>query len=320
MEKFHPDLLFTVNHLYIDTKVISLLWKKRVPLVSWFFDASYLRYIIKNGLSLYEKKLSLFFIWDKSWVGKIKEIGIDAFHLPFATDPDVFTIQDIDGYVCDVSFAGISMFQHYRNYCCWSPELRELVELQVENPLLYMEDIRDTFYKVEEIRKMEIQQLEEAAASLYRKRMIEALSGYKIYVYGDEGWKSLLDKDKGVHFMGTINDRKLLSLLYNRSRINLNLTKPQSKSGLNMRVFDILGAGGFLLSDYRREMVELFELGSEVVCFRSKSELLELVSYYLDRPKERDRVRMKGRERVIREHKYEDRIEVIERIFLERFG
>jgi spore maturation protein CgeB len=87
-----------------------------------------------------------------------------------------------------------------------------------------------------------------------------------------------------------------------------------------MRVFDILGAGGFLLSDYRREMVELFELGSEVVCFHSKSELLELVSYYLDRSKERDQVRMKGRERVMREHKYEDRIDVIEKIFLERFG
>jgi len=97
--------------------------------------------------------------------------------------------------------------------------------------------------------------------------------------------------------------------IYNASKICLNIHHPQSKQGLNMRTFEILGAGGFQIVDYKKVLESLFEIGEELVCYRSLEELKDLLHYYLDHPTERERIAERGHRRAWHEHTFEARMQ-----------
>ncbi len=66
-----------------------------------------------------------------------------------------------------------------------------------------------------------------------------------------------------------------------------------------------------MISDYRKELGELFEEGKEVVSFRKKEELPEIIDYYLAHPERRERVALNAQHRVLEEHTYTYRIKRI---------
>lgn len=113
--------------------------------------------------------------------------------------------------------------------------------------------------------------LEYRANSLYRKEMIEVAKDFGLYLYGDDGWKDLVERK--VNFFGSLDNRRELPLLYNASRINLNITQSQTPASPPIRPFDIAACGGSLLSDYRRDLKNLFEIDKEIVCYYNKEDL-----------------------------------------------
>lgn len=56
---------------------------------------------------------------------------------------------------------------------------------------------------------------------------------------------------------------------------------------------------------------ELFEIGREIVVYKSPQHFRELADYYLAHPAERDAIMERGRARVMRDHTYEQRLRVI---------
>lgn len=335
--RFSPDLFFTINHLYLTSGVKGMLMRRKIPCVSWFFDIPYPEVVSREPLSQYEIGSYIFFVGDRVWVQMLKDFGFkNVFYLPFAANPEIFrqinlTKEEKETYSCNISFAGGSIFQVYKEFYKNKEVhslLKEGVRLQCENPYVYSSDIIDELQKnlptplfkdADEKRSFKIN-LELAAAALNRKNTLEEVSGFGLDLYGDDGWRSLLNGIKGVRFKGGIDNRSELPKLYNASRINLNITRPQAKTGLNMRVFDILACGAFLVSDYRRDMAELFELGRDVICYHTRDELSELVKYFLDHPRERESIAKNGRERILKDHKYENRIDVIMDTFHQVFG
>jgi spore maturation protein CgeB len=83
------------------------------------------------------------------------------------------------------------------------------------------------------------------------------------------------------------------------------------KVAVNQRVFDAPAAGGFVLTDFREQLAELFEVGEEVVCFGEPGEIPDLVRYYLKHPEVRKRMTGKARARVLAEHTYRHRVAVM---------
>ena len=94
-----------------------------------------------------------------------------------------------------------------------------------------------------------------------------------------------------------------------KSRINLNLTIPNIRSGIPLRVWDILGAGGFLLTNYQAESAMYFEEGKDLVSFYDREDMKEKADYYLAHDEERKRIAAHGRETVKAKHTYRHRIE-----------
>lgn len=100
------------------------------------------------------------------------------------------------------------------------------------------------------------------------------------------------------------------------ARICLNTLHYGEVDGLNARAFEIAGCGGFQLITSVPVLREHFEIGSEIVAFRSTDELVELIRYYLSEPELTSAIAQRGQQRAYREHTYRHRLRDIIRITL----
>jgi len=77
----------------------------------------------------------------------------------------------------------------------------------------------------------------------------------------------------------------------------------------NMRLFEATGCGALLITDYKDNLNELFEISKEVVAYRSLEECAALVKYYLANPEEAQEIARAGQARTLRDHTYAKRME-----------
>lgn len=76
-----------------------------------------------------------------------------------------------------------------------------------------------------------------------------------------------------------------MPLVFHYSKINLNITSKSIHDGLPLRIFDVLGCGGFLLTNYQTELAQWFTPGRDLECYTGEDDLLEKVDYYLTHEK-----------------------------------
>jgi spore maturation protein CgeB len=84
---------------------------------------------------------------------------------------------------------------------------------------------------------------------------------------------------------------------------------------VNLRVYDILACGGFVISDEVKSLLEMF--GESVVLTEGDEDLWSKLVRYLADPEERKRRGAIGRKIVLGEHTYEQRIEKLVRYLRE---
>jgi hypothetical protein len=76
----------------------------------------------------------------------------------------------------------------------------------------------------------------------------------------------------------------------------------------NLRLFEATGCGALLITDYKDNLNDLFEVGKEVVAYRSSEECIDLIHYYMKHPKEARLIAEAGQRRTLRDHSYEERM------------
>jgi hypothetical protein len=77
----------------------------------------------------------------------------------------------------------------------------------------------------------------------------------------------------------------------------------------NMRLYEATGVGALLLTDWKQNLHEVFEVGKEVVAYRSPEECSELIEYYLCHPDEASSIACAGQQKTLHEHTYAKRME-----------
>ena len=107
---------------------------------------------------------------------------------------------------------------------------------------------------------------------------------------------------------GGVDSQREMPLVFAASSINMNITMRPIASGLSLRVYDICGCGGFLMTNWQEELPELYEPGAEAEYFTSEEELMDKAGYYLEHDAERKSIAAKGYERTKTEHTYDARI------------
>lgn len=72
----------------------------------------------------------------------------------------------------------------------------------------------------------------------------------------------------------------------------------------NMRLYEATGVGALLVTDAKRNLGELFEVGREVVAYADEDELVEAIAYYLEHEDERRAIAEAGQRRTLADHTY----------------
>ncbi len=93
-----------------------------------------------------------------------------------------------------------------------------------------------------------------------------------------------------------------------QSKIVLNYS---IKDDINMRVFEALSSGSFLLTNWLPTLGDLFEDGKHLVTYKTLDEMVEKAKYYIEHDKERERIAALGHKEFMAKHTYRKRIETI---------
>lgn len=101
-----------------------------------------------------------------------------------------------------------------------------------------------------------------------------------------------------VNVHGRVNSLTQMPGIFARSKINLNMTMRSIQTGLPGRVWDVLGCGGFLLTDYRAEIPEYFQIGKHLEAYETLEEAGEKIEFYLSHEDERRSIAQAGYELV----------------------
>ncbi|HKL80513.1 MAG TPA: glycosyltransferase, partial [Mobilitalea sp.] len=166
----------------------------------------------------------------------------------------------------------------------------------------YVGDIRDIFAD---------RFLNAKITGMERRRLLAMLSEvYNVDLYTDSDSSDF----PKLHNKGYIDYYNVMPKIFRYSKINLNMTLRTIKSGIPLRIFDVLGAGGFLITNYQGDIEKYFEIGKDLVCYESEEDLLEKVQYYLQHEDERSEIAENGYRRVKQYHNYEVRLLEILRI------
>ncbi|MCX4190748.1 CgeB family protein [Methylophaga sp. OBS3] len=85
------------------------------------------------------------------------------------------------------------------------------------------------------------------------------------------------------------------------AKIILNITRAPfyaAETGINLRIFEAMAAGCFMLTDYCDEVANIFELGKEIETFNGSDELRDKVQFYLKNDSSRQAIAQRAREKV----------------------
>jgi spore maturation protein CgeB len=148
--------------------------------------------------------------------------------------------------------------------------------------------------------------LGELAAAEKRLNYIANLARFNVQVWGDPGWRTL--ESRGVRYRGSAGHLDELTRIYNAAMIHVDIGRIYQPDIVTMRVFDVLACGGFLLAEYSEGLEDLFELGKELICYRTLDELSTLIDYYLKHAAEARVIAQRGKARVQRDHTIQQRL------------
>lgn len=108
--------------------------------------------------------------------------------------------------------------------------------------------------------------------------------------------------------MGAVDYYEVMPHVFKQSKINLNITLRSIQSGMPLRAWDIMGAGGFLLSNYQADFFDFFTPGEDFDYFDGAEDLLSKIEYYLSHEKERMEIARNAYQKVAEAHTYRHRL------------
>lgn len=141
--------------------------------------------------------------------------------------------------------------------------------------------------------------------AMERRELLETLSGrFCVKLFTPEETPFL----PKVHNLGKIDYYEDMPYAFKCARINLNISLRSIHTGMPLRALDIMGCGGFLITNYQSDFEEYFTAGEDYVYYDGKENLLELVEYYLEHEQEREQIAQNGYRKVKEKLSYKGQV------------
>lgn len=165
----------------------------------------------------------------------------------------------------------------------------------------------DNVLDIDDVRFFEVTSLVRKIANIERVSTLNMLGGmFPVTLYTNTGTD--ISGIPNVQVMPSVMPGEEVFSVYAFSKINLNISLKGIEGGTPQRILDIMGAGGFVLTNYCSETAELFEEDKEIVMFKTPEELVEKAEYYLSHEKEREQIAAAGHAKVLSEYNYEKKL------------
>ena len=328
------DFVVSFNFFQVVSKVCNSF---SIKYIAWVWDSPLLNL---NSRAIYYP-VNYIFIFDRYLYLKMKEeLKADTvYYLPLAVNVErldrlLITEEDKKKYGSDVSFVG-SLYEkrsHYNEIPKLSDYLRGYFEGIMRAQMnihgynfireMLTDEIMEELYRyininpganfIGEVKDIFADRfLNTKISSMERLRLLGLLSQYfNVTIYTDSDSSSL----EYVINKGHVDYYSEMPKAFRCSKINLNFTVRTIKTGIPLRVFDILGAGGFLITNYQEELTEYFGLGEDLVVYENEEDLVDKVAYYLQHEEERRRIAENGYRKVKEYHTYQLRLREMLRI------
>ena len=298
--------------------------RANVKYLSWAWDSPLLPYYYPEAK--YETTWALMF--DNGEIAQLEQLGIPNIrHIPLASNEFYSTSLIIDRsdeikYSHDISFVGglysnkvVDNLDYYftgdvgkrvknifeNETCVWADWRKlydmlddEMMEMFYEKQIQKPEDnMCKAFFQV---------QMFQSIAHVERVKILNALaSKFRVDLYTKGNSDELIN----VNVHGPVNSMTEAPKVFHLSKINLNITLHSIKTGVPLRIFEIMGVGGFTISNYQEELAELFEEDKEIVMFRDIDELMDKVQYYLLHDRQRNTIAHNGYKKIKKEYSYD---------------
>lgn len=317
------DAVFSVNFAPL---VAESCQAAGVQYISWVYDCP-LHIRRTETLALSCNKVYFF---DRMQMEYYRSKGMNTvYHMPLAVDTEIFggdkVIAGERSYMCDVSLLG-KLYKSEFNYLC-SPldeysrgYLDGLVQAQMQlcggyilneviTPQL-MEMLNEQYGKASKgtftVQPAELEYTLACEATGRNRFMALALlqSRCDVRLYSGDNHERL---DK-VKYMGYVDYYEEMPKVFAGSKINLNISLSAIPSGIPLRVLDIIGCGGLVLSNLQPELLEYFEPDYDIVIYEDMKDLVGKVQYYVKHDKERELIAKRSFDKVRELFTYEDRI------------
>ena len=101
----------------------------------------------------------------------------------------------------------------------------------------------------------------------------------------------------------------IISLNFGDSELMLRGVIPFRSRQIKARVFEVPGAGGFLMTEYAEGLEDYYAPEKEMIVFEGGSDLGEKIRYFLEHELERDRIAWAGHLRTRNDHTYDSRFQ-----------
>lgn len=326
------DCVFSLNYFPHVSDLCEELGKKYI---AWTVDSPL--------ISLYHQSLfnkcNYIFIFDRFYCEELKNLGAEnVWYLPLAVNcsrvdkiTDSLTAAERNKWHSEVSFVG-GMY-HRNSYDGIKDKLPEYLRGYFDAAMaaqmeIYGDSIFDKVLTVDILEKLceliDFKQDKRAfsdialvfsstflgfkLANIERVQILNKLAKhFPTDLYTDDPDKELI----GVTLKGAVNYMTDMPKVFNCSRININPVMRNIRTGIPLRAWDIVGAGGFLMTSFQLEYMDFFENGKDYVYYESHDDLLRKTEYYLNHEDERAQIARNGHEKAVKFHSYEKRMEFI---------
>lgn len=332
-----PDYIFSFNYF----PAVALVCKKTdIPYISWVYDSPYVQIFSYTIIF----PCNHIFVFDKELCMEFWKAGVTTIHyLPMAANPKrLDTLTDFSVLAqaglmpeTNVAFIG-SMYteshQFYDRLTGISPYTRGYLEgimaaqkhvygynfIEELLPHKIIEDMKRSLPMepnadgVETIQYLFAQYvINRRITGTERQELLTAVGQkHSLDIYTPDSRLKL----PGAVNHGTADYYRMAPLIFKKAKINLNISLRSIKSGIPLRAFDIMGAGGFLLSNFQADFLDDFIPGEDFEYFESQQDLLDKIDYYLSHEEERAAIAKNGHDKVASAHTYIHRIKEMESV------
>ena len=308
IEYYGPTVLWIENTNYIDKEFISLIQQKNpnIKLVFSYFCAPYNKRLIENL-----KCLDFMITCTPGFKESFENQGIKSFLVYHGFDPKVLSaITKTDSLKTrdKIVFTG-SLFLGggFHN------ERTELIEKLINKNLPV------TIYgNLEANRRLIIKRflfyINLIIKNLSLTNIIKKIPLLARIVELDSSYLANYSKNLKQKTLEPVFGIEMLSALQNSDIVlNKHIAQAGEYAG-NMRIFEATGVGACLLTDNKKNLNDIFDVGKEIIVYNSIDDCINKLNSLLKDPKKCKEIAMAGQARTLKDHSVEQRCKQIVRI------